>query len=374
MAKGPEQDTQQSSNRLLFRGVPAQCTSQAVQELLQQFGPVDKIFYSQGQGCGVAEFRHVASAEKAAANRLVLRGATLETRRAMLQMPGARGAGTNEQAIVTPAQVVKADIVVLRGAATATAIGIVYELAKAGTTTLVMWDRQHYAAEEKKVSSYLPKREFAADELKPDKEGNVPSGKRPYSTEGEKPDLTVISRAYEYFGAGQKCAFIHVCSDKLKQANKIERPLWHADEVIKGIAANQMETVKSIHGLSVFHSWVHATRACCFLIIPPAACWEYADDLCMPTVGLRRIAYKDPLRIPDGAGWTIGLQLTSGSSHINAALAYSAIATCVYADEGSRHHLSGKTLNITMPLANLWLEQKAEPIDAMQNGAIQNGA
>ncbi|CAE8584586.1 unnamed protein product, partial [Polarella glacialis] len=159
------------------------------------------------------------------------------------------------------------DVVVIRGHCTATGIRMAAEFAKAKTTTLVVWDRHHRGTAETKVAAALSKRVYTA------------------AFEEEGPDKVVAQKASEFFGAGApKCALVHLGSDKLKQAAKLERPLWQASELVKSIEENHTETVQSFHALSIYQSWLHSRRGCCFQVVPRSLRYEWDDDMATCTV------------------------------------------------------------------------------------------
>lgn len=218
------------------------------------------------------------------------------------------------------------DVVVLRGHCTAAAISLAYQNAKEMTTTLLLWDRQHKAADEEGVAT-LRKQQYGTHEE-------------------EKPDQQVMSKAFEFFGAGTpKCALVHVASDKLKQSNQMENYLQNYDAVVSGIKDNHTETIQSFIAVSVYEPWLHAYRATAFLLIPSVMQYDWPDDLCTANCSVRRTVKADPLRYPDGSGWTVGLQMTTENHAAQARLAYGSMKS-ILADEGLRHAVSGKNVRI----------------------------
>merc|ERR1711879_359605 len=131
---------------------------------------------------------------------------------------------------------------------------------------------------------------------------------RVYQTMQEEiADNAVMGKAFEYYGSGApKCALLHVGDDQVKQSNEMEKPLWNVDEVMNGINSNHMETLRCFYAFICYQPWVHAFRACAFVLIPPMMCWDWPDDLCTCGLSSRRSVKAQPLRSMDGSGWTIG--------------------------------------------------------------------
>mmetsp|Transcript_52048 Transcript_52048/g.120999 ORF Transcript_52048/g.120999 Transcript_52048/m.120999 type:complete len:341 (-) Transcript_52048:153-1175(-) len=323
------------SSRIFFRGAAADSTSDSAKDFFSKFGAVDSCYAVPGQGCGYVEFHLSSSVEKVLKEpSLVLQGKTVEVKRALPPLSGGVDVGVPQQALVEPAMSSQAlDVVVVRGHTTATGIGLVAAHAKAMTTVLVLWEHHHYPAKEEAVAGALHKRTYN-------------------TMEEEMPDNAVMGKAFEYYGP--KCALVHVGSDKLKQSAEMEDPLWNVDEVVRGISNNHLETLRCFYAYVCYQPWVHAFRACVFMLIPPMMGWDWPDDLCTCTVSSRRTVKADPLRNMDGSGWTIGLQMTSDSPVVNVSLAHAAMNTIVLADEGTKHNYSGKVMNLTMPTPALW--------------------
>jgi len=224
--------------------------------------------------------------------------------------------------------------------AAAAGLGVAALCAKAKSTVLVLWDRHHQPQREPEAAQALQKRTYSV-------------------MEEEMADAQVMGKAFEYFGAGApKCALLHLGSDKLQQSAELERPLWQVDEVVRGIEDNHTETLQCFYAHSIYQPWIHAVRACVFMLIPPMMGWDWPDDLCTASLSSRRVCKAEPLRNFDGSGWTIGLQLTSDSTPVNASLAYAAMCTCVLSDEGTRHQYSGKVMSLSMPRPELWFRGK----------------
>lgn len=218
------------------------------------------------------------------------------------------------------------DVIVVRGHCSAAAISMAYLNAKEMTTTLVLWDRHHTAAEEAGVAT-LRKQQYGTHEE-------------------ERPDQTVMSKAFEFFGSGTpKCALVHVASDKIKQSNTMDSPLLNYEAVIAGMKDNHTETLSSFQAVSVYEPWLHAYRATCFMLIPSISQYDWPDDLCVANQSVRRTVKADPLRYPDGSGWTVGLQMTTDNMAMQAKLAYGSIKS-ILADEGIRHAVSGKNMRL----------------------------
>jgi len=332
-----------ASSRIFLRGAPAEVTAASAKDFFSKYGAVEDLFIVEGKGCGYVEFQSTASAQKvvAEAAKLEIQGKKIEVKMAVPPLSGGIDAGLPNLAMVEPAESPQAlDVVVIRGHATTTGIGLAAMYAKAKTTVLVLWDQQHRPAQEEAMAGAL--------------------SKRVYNTmEEEMADAGVMGKAFEYFGVGApKCALVHVTSDKIVQESSLgEQPLWEIDSVCAGIKENHTETLQCFYALGIYQPWVHAFRACAFIVIPSMLGWDWPEDLCICTVGSRRVVKADPLRSLDGCGWTIGLQTTTDSAPVNASLAFGAINTCVLADEGQKHQYSGKTLNLTMPKADVWCKQ-----------------
>lgn len=331
------------TTRVFFRGGPADCTEDAIKQLFSKYGSVDALAVVSGNG--FVEFQQPASASKAAedSGKISVQGKTIEMKKAMVQLSGGIDAGLSPLALVEPAKSPEAlDTVVVRGHTTATAIGLVAMYAKANTTVLVLWEHHSRPEQEANVSNALQKRVYN-------------------TMEEEFADGQVMSKAFEYFGSGApKCALVHVGSDKVKQSAQMENPLWQVDEVCAGIKENHIETLTCFYACGIYQPWLHAFRACCFILVPGMLGWDWPDDLCTCTIGSRRTVKADPLRTYDGAGWTIGLQTTSDSAPVNTSLAYAAMNNIVLSDESKKHQYTGKVMNLTMPRADMWFKGAAQ--------------
>jgi len=325
------------SNRIFVRGAPADCDAGALKELFAKYGAIDTCYFVEGRGCGYVDFQASASAEKAAADTgLAVQGRQLEVKRALPPLAGGPDVGLAPRPLVEPATAQALDVVVVRGHCTAAGIGVTALCARAKSTVLVLWEHHHRPEMEPAVAGALQKRVY-----------NI--------MEEEMADAHVMGKAFEYFGAGApKCALLHLGSDKLKQSVEMERPLWQVDEVVQGIEDNHTETLQVFYAHSIYQPWIHAVRACVFVLLPQMMGWDWSNDLCTASISSRRVCKAEPLRTYDGSGWTIGLQLTSDTTAVNARLAYSAMATCVLSDEGMRHQYSGKVMELNMPQADLW--------------------
>merc|ERR1712007_285410 len=95
-------------------------------------------------------------------------------------------------------------------------------------------------------------------------------------------DAQVMGKAFEYFGQGApKCALLHIGSDKIKQSNKMDKPLWNVDTVVAGINDNHCETLQCFYAFSIYQPWIHAFRAVAYTLIPACLGWDWPEDLCL---------------------------------------------------------------------------------------------
>jgi len=313
--------------------------------LLQKFGPVECICYEKGKGGGSAEFLFCGSAESAEEeskrpnSSLVLAGQRVEIVRGAPRWEGSTDTGAFQQAFVTPkVSMDPLDTVIVRGQTSAAAIGMVAELAKSRTTTLVIWDRHHKPKDEVKVAN-LPKKIF----------------KETFSE--QEPDKEVMKRAGDYFPVGApKCALVHLAEEKLKVATELAKPLSKVNDLMDFCRHNHLETMSNFNAFKIYQEWIHANRACTFVLIPPKLCYEWDDDLATCTTGSRRIVRGDPARRRDGSGWTLGLQMTHSAAAVNAALASATIMSVVTADDATRSNLAGRCLELSMPVFSTWTQ------------------
>lgn len=222
------------------------------------------------------------------------------------------------------------DVVVIRGHRTPTAIGVAAKFAKAKTTTLVLWDRRH------KRSKGDSPNVIAALE------------KKVYQTmEEERPDAAVMSRAFESIDSkAPKCALLHVGSDKLVTSKDMERPLYKPQAIMRGVKENHLETLQAFYASGVYQPWVHSFKACVFHLIPPELDGDDADDVCLASMATRRFVKHDSLRLPDGSGWTFGLQLTDNDTALNSGLVFSYMVGTVLASENVKSECSGKIIRL----------------------------
>lgn len=330
------------TSRIFFRGAPADATSESVKAFFAKYGDIHECTAVAGQGCGYVEFHLCASVEKVIKEgTLTLQGSNVEVKRSMPPLAGGIDIGVPQLALVEPWKSPEAlDVVVIRGHCTATGMGVAALQAKAYTTVLVLWDSHHYPATEPGMAGALEKRTYN-------------------TMEEEMADNAVMGKAFEYHGSGApKCALMQVGTDKLVQSIDIEDELFKVDEVISGIEGNHLDTLQGFYAAICYQPWVHAFRACCFFLVPPMMGWDWPNDLCTATTSSRRTVKAEPLRSMDGSGWTVGLQMTSDNSVVNANLAFSAMNQIVQSDEGFKHSVSGKVLNLNMPTPQDWFKSK----------------
>mmetsp|Transcript_41713 Transcript_41713/g.110174 ORF Transcript_41713/g.110174 Transcript_41713/m.110174 type:complete len:244 (-) Transcript_41713:56-787(-) len=223
------------------------------------------------------------------------------------------------------------DVVVIRGAATAAGIAVAAKLAKAKTTTLVLWDRKHRKGSNGagEVTAALQKRTYATGEE-------------------ERADAVVMGKAFEFFGVGApKCALLQIGSDKVKQAGDLENSLFKPGEIMKCVNDNHIETLSSFYAAMIYQPWVHAYRASIFSLIPSQADGDWPEDVAMATLTTRRAVKHDSMRLPDGSGWTFGLQMNDDSAAVNADLVYAHMLSLCQAGEYVKHQFSGHVLPMT---------------------------
>lgn len=327
-------------SRLFFRGVPVSCSSEVVKCFFAEYGAIANFYFSQRSGGGFVQFHRCASLENIMldAERLSLHGQKIEVKKVSSFSSEEIDVGTPQQACVEPLTSLRAlDVVVIRGHATSTCIGTAAMHAKARTTVLVLWERHHRGSAEECPGAALQKRVRN-------------------SGEDEGADNQMMQAAFEYARKGTpKCGLLHFGSDKLEQTAKMDTPLLDVDAVIAGMQENHTETLRCFSALSVYQPWIHAFKACAFIIIPPVMGWEWPEDLCISPVSLHRSVKADPLRSMDGSGWTVGFQLTHGSAQLNASLLYSAVNACVLSHDSTMCKYSGKIFMLNMPLLEKWV-------------------
>ncbi|CAE7501855.1 unnamed protein product, partial [Symbiodinium necroappetens] len=324
------------SNKVVFRGVPDNCSAEDISNLLQKYGPLECICYEKGAGSGIAEYLFCGSAERVEkeSNRpdspLQLAGNRVHVLRGAPRWPGSTDTGAFQQVLVTPTPKTESlDVVVFRGQSSASGIGLVAEMAKTKTTSLVIWDRHHRPREEPKVSTLQKKiyTEVFAE---------------------QEPDKDVMKRAGDFFSTGApKCALVHLAEEKYKVEAAVERPLSQVNDLMDACRHNHLETIAGFNAFKVYKPWLHANRACTFVLIPPKLCHEWDDDIATCTVGSRRIVRADPVRLPDGSGWTMGLQMVHSSASVNAVLASTTIHDLVTADDATKNLLAGRCIELT---------------------------
>lgn len=351
----------EGTRRVFLRGVPVVVSSSDLQDYLSKYGPVERVFFNQEQGFGFVDFQKATSAQQVAEDSgqldsegmplLAIQGCKMEAKRAMPSPLSVAPAPAMQQALVEPAPSEGAlDVVVIRGHASATGLGLAYMYAKAQVTTLVLWDRHQLKDSQDPVRTAVPLRQYA-------------------TMEEEKPDGQVMGKAFEFFGVGSpKCALLHLGSDKVKQANSLENPLLDYEAVVRGMEDNHTETLQCFYAVSIYEPWIHAFRATAFILVPSTMNWDWPDDLSTCSVSSRRVIRCDPLRVPDGSGWTVGLQMCSESSAVNASLAFAAMNKIVLADDNFKHSLSGKNVQLDMPNSEHWMMTKSLTKDATAIG------
>jgi hypothetical protein len=202
--------------------------------------------------------------------------------------------------------------------------------AKAKTTTLVLWDRQSKAAEEEAVHNTLRKQQYA-------------------TMEEERPDQQVVAKAFDsYIGQGTpKCALLHIGSDKLKEANNLEKPLLDYETVVRGIEDNHIETLTAFYACAIYAPWVHAMRACSFMLVPPCMQYDWPDDLSTCTHSVRRTVKAEAMRSWDGSGWLFGMQMTSSDAPEMTKLAHGVMKSLIFAESDStRNAVTGKNVRL----------------------------
>ncbi|CAE7343158.1 unnamed protein product [Symbiodinium pilosum] len=313
------------SNKVVFRGVPEQCSAEDVSTLLQKYGPLECVCYEKGAGSGTAEFLFCGSAERVEAESsrpdspLQLGGSQVHVRRGAPRWPGSTDTGAFQQVLVKPKPKTQPlDVVIVRGQSSASGIGLTAELAKTKTTTLVIWDRHHKPKDEPKVSTLQKKvyTEVFAE---------------------QEPDKEVMKKAGDFFSAGvPKCALVHLAEEQYIVEAAVERPLSQVNDLMDACRHNHLETIAGFNAFKVYKPWLHANRACTFILIPPKLCHEWDDDIATCTVGPRRIVRADPARLFDGSGWTMGLQMVHSSAGVNAVLAASTVQDLVTADDAMK--------------------------------------
>eukprot|EP00913_Durusdinium_trenchii_P032560 g30482.t1 len=213
-------------------------------------------------------------------------------------------------------------------------------MAKTKTTTIVIWDRHHKQRDESKVASSVKKKTFT----------------EVFAEQG--PDKAVMQKAEEFFSVGApKCALVLPAEEQLKTEAELERPLSKVNDLMDSCRHNHLETIANFNVFKIYKPWIHANRACTFVLIPPKLCWEWDDDLATCTVGSRRIVRSDPVRLPDGSGWTVGLQMTHSSASVNAVLASATVMSVVLGDDAAKHSLAGRCLELSMTCSQQFKKQ-----------------
>jgi len=219
------------------------------------------------------------------------------------------------------------------------AIGLAALLGQTKTTLFVLWNRP--SKEEANLSGALEKKIYA-------------------TLEEEKPDQVVMNHAFQHFTSGiPKCALVHVQADKdIRRDFDVNQPLCNPVETAKGISANHIETTDTMVAASVYKTWLHAYRACFFVLLPDFMLGDWPEEVSTAICNTRRMVKADALRAADGAAWTIGLQMTRDSPAINARLAMSSIASIVKSDDSMKHRLAGRNVKLTMPSSRQWCKMK----------------
>merc|ERR1712032_527344 len=125
----------------------------------------------------------------------------------------------------------------------------------------------------------------------------------------------------------------------------MDKPFHHIDKHIAAAASNHAETFQCFNGANLYAPWVHGFRATFFVVLPPMTSTWSTDDVCTSICQAHRIVKADGLRLPDGSGWTIGLQLISDDATENSRVVFGSVSKIV-ADEQSKHDLSGKVVTM----------------------------
>ncbi|CAK9078758.1 Pentatricopeptide repeat-containing protein At2g31400 [Durusdinium trenchii] len=242
-------------------GTSAASSSRGESALLRAFGDEAATNLNR-HGSGSAEFLFCGSAESAEEeskrpdSSLALGGKRVEIIRGAPRWSGSTDTGAFQQAFVTPTQSKESlDVVIVRGQSSSAGIGMVAELAKTKTTTIVIWDRHHKQRDESKVASSVKKKTFT----------------EVFAEQG--PDKAVMQKAEEFFSVGApKCALVHLAEEQLKTEAELERPLSKVNDLMDSCRHNHLETIANFNVFKIYKPWIHANRACTFVLIPPKLC------------------------------------------------------------------------------------------------------
>merc|ERR1711972_822446 len=107
--------------------------------------------------------------------------------------------------------------------------------------------------------------------------------------------------------------------------SQIEEPLKNPVKLAEVAAANHIETTDSMYAATIYQPWVHAYRACFFILIPDFMVHDWPHEVCAAMCNTRRMVKANAMRNYDGSAQTIGLQMTCTDATMNAHLALSSI-------------------------------------------------
>lgn len=311
-----------SGDTIFISNLPPTATETDVSDVLKKYGGIVGVKVVKGQGCAFVQFNSREPVDKLAGGEVVeYQGKQIDLKRTVSKISTPLALVPSKAPPQPPAPTL--DVCIIRGACTSTAIGIAAMYAKSKATTVVLWDRAQYLSSENKVLSTLQKR--TGDE--------------------ERGDTDVITHASAKFGASKpRCALLHVQSDKPFTAPK-QDPLMQSDAVIKSQALNHLDLYGAYLATSIYAPWVHAFRAVFYILVPPSTPKYYTGDMATSMIQTTRIVKADPLRLPDGSGWTIGLQLKDEDADGNASTVFHSMNR-IMADEPTKHSMSGKIITM----------------------------
>lgn len=338
-----------ATDTILVKGLPDDATDDALRERFKEYGKIVSVVTVPGQGCGVVQFSNPVPVDDVMdADSIEVAGTTVEVQRVVANehartIPFAHREGSADTRLNT---------VIMRGACTRTGLGVAALLAQAKTTVLVLWDRRQGASEENNVSKSLRRPVYGLHE-------------------NEAPEMALATKASDSFGASkQKCALVHIVSDQIAEQCDFKDPFYQPNELLRSQALNHLETSSAFLAAQCYYSYITSFRATCFMVLPTQVSGNRGgfDDMCTSCVQVHRLVESDPMRSPDGSGWTIGLQLTSEDAVVNSSLVYGAM-TKVAAEEGTRHLISGRVITLDNKAVKYLTEPPAQrPVVGMSIG------
>jgi len=308
---------------LSVTGLPNGCTADQLSQLFDAHATVLDASVSPYGGRGVVRVASATSADKVLGKELELQGNKVCVK------------GINSSKLARPLLAedptktpnTPLDTCVVRGSCTKNALGAVATYAKAKATVMVIWDRHCPKEQDSAIVKTLRKQEYTGNE-------------------DEQADRNVCVKVMGKFGkASSKCALIHFVSGQLMSASPtLDKPLWHADELIRMQADSHIQTVQACQAGALYAKWLHSFKASLFIVIPDTV-EAYSMDLGTCNIGVHRVVASDMLRTDD-AGFVIGLQLAEGDFKKNTESLCKAVNDISSMSQQAQSSLSGRTVSL----------------------------